>query len=511
MLILFVQAAEVTAAERTVLPRQIREIRIIRGNVFSESEADRYWAFRTANVLHFVTREHIVRRGLLFAEGDLVDEDLFAATERSLRALTFIIDARVEAVAVDDSTVDVEVHTHDSWTIMPGVLFESGGGLTEVGATLEDTNLGGFGKGILLQGSHKTDEGTSVTAGYRDPQVLGSRWVANSNFRASPLVDSADLALVHPFYSPDTKWAYGASGAWRREIIRSFDSGSEVGRVQELRRFAQMSAARAFGRRYHKITADLELRYDDQDYKLLEGTRDLLPADSLAVVTSVGLSFRAESFVKEKRIRRMTLTEDIRLGLDLGVRVGRAGIPIPVGSKHWAVTGSYRHAFRLARGQYLFFSSSVSTEDDRNTILAAGGEYYYKWLPWQTLALNVDFNHGWKLDASREFIVGGDSGLRGFPARRFDGEKSMLINLESRLYSPIEILTVALGAVAFVDMGGAWKSGARIDFGDLGYSAGFGVRLGLTRAPNEPTGRIDLGWPLSEGGFALTIGAEQQF
>lgn len=499
--------ASVSAAE----PVRIREIRVVRGNVFTETEAVDYQIFRIANLLHFTTHEAVVRREFLFAEGDVVDPELIDATERALRALEFINEAHVQVIPVDETTVDIHVFTHDAWTIVPGILFESGGGLTEVGITGTDTNLAGFGKKIWFEGVHKTDDGTRFAAGYKDPQVLGSRWTASTGFKTGPLVDSVDLSLVRPFYSPDTRWAYGGYANWREERVRLFDRGSEVSRILETHRFAQVFAARAFGQRFKKLTAELLFVYDDQEFEVLDGTSTPLPDDELTLTSSVGLFWRDESWVKDKHIRKMTLTEDIQLGFNVGGRIGRAGIPIPVGEEFWKFSGSYRHAFALAKRQYLFFTSEVSTEDDQNTIFRAGGTYYYKLIPWQTLALNIKFDRAWNLESSRQFTLGGESGIRGFEARRFNGNKSLLINAESRIYSPIEILTVALGAVAFVDAGRAWERGSEINLEDLGTSAGFGLRLGFTRAPNEPTGRIDFGWPLTEDGFAVTVGAEQQF
>ena len=500
-----------SAEEGAAAVRWIREIRIVRGNVFERAEVERYAVFQLANSLHVTTREHIVSRELLFTEGDLVDFDLLDASERALRAYEFINEARVVAVPVDEATVDIEIYTHDSWTIIPGLFFETGGGVSEIGATVNEINLGGFGKEVLLEGIHTSDVGTSFAASYNDPQVFGSRWIANSNFRTGPLKDSTGLSLLHPFYSPDTRWAYGGYGNWRDETIRLFDSGSEVSRIRESESGAQMFISRAFGRRFNKLTAELQYNYKDQRFRAIEGTGTTLPDDAFSLTTSLGLFRRGESFVKDKHIRKMTLTEDIQLGFNIGARLGRAGFPIPEGEKYWTVEGIYRHAFSLGKRQYLFFASRVSTQDKPSTELSVNGEYYYKWLPWQTLALNVEVKRAWNLDSSKQFTLGGDSGLRGFTARRFNGDKSLLVNAESRLFSPIEILTVAVGAVVFIDAGRAWNRGSNIDLEELKYSAGFGLRLGFTRAPNEPMTRIDIGWPPNHGGFAVTVGSEHQF
>ena len=55
-----------------------------------------FWAFRVADRLHIRTREEIIRQELLFAPGDPLDKEAIAQTERNLRALVFLRDARIE-------------------------------------------------------------------------------------------------------------------------------------------------------------------------------------------------------------------------------------------------------------------------------------------------------------------------------------------------------------------------------------------------------------------------------
>ncbi len=499
-----------TVASAEEAPR-IREIRFVRETVFTDEEAERIRIFAIANDLHITTRQHVVRRELLFSEGEVLDRELVDATERALRGLEFINEARVEVVPVEDGIVDVEVTTRDAWTIVPGILFESGGGITNVGLTGRETNLAGFGKEIWFEGTHKTDEGTGFAAGYKDPQVWGSRWIASSSGRTSPLVDSIHLSIVRPFYSPDTKWAWGASGGWREEKVRTFEDGDEAGRLRETRQNAQAFVARAMGKRFNKLTAEMRFAYQEYETGVISGDPLVPRDDEYTLTSSAGLFLREERWVEAERIRKMTITEDLELGFNIGGRVGRAGFPVPEGEKRWKLSGSYRHAVSPSHHQYLFFSSGVRSEVDRNTVVFARGEYYLNGFEWQTFAFNVRFARAWKLESSRQFSLGGNSGLRGFPARRFNGNKSLLINAEARVHSPIEILAVRFGSVVFLDTGRAYARGSSIDLDELATSAGFGLRLGFTRAPNEPIGRIDFGWPLTEGGFALTVGAEQQF
>jgi outer membrane protein assembly factor BamA len=514
VLYLFGLAGLAAADEGSTSPKRVRQIRIIRGNVFDASEADRHGIFRVANSLHIKTRERVLRREFLVEEGELVDHQLLAATERAIRAHEFVNEARIVVVPVDDETVDIELYTHDSWTIVPGVLLETGGGISKLGVTATDKNLAGYGKTIMFQGVHDTDVGTDIAGSYNDPQVLGSHWVGHGSFKTGPLEDSALVALTRPYFSPDTKWAYGGHGYWQDETVRFFDSNSasEISRNRESKRSGQVFLSREFGARFNKFTAEVRYAYSDIEYTAIKGTTMVLPEDRHSLTASVALFKRGESFVKEKRIQKMTITEDIRLGYNVGVRLGRSGFPIPEGDKEWTMSGLYHHAFQIEKGRYLFLDNRVSTLIKRNTVLSLGGQYYHKWLPWQTLALNFRLRRSWNLDNTNQFALGGNSGLRGYKARRFNGDKSFLVNAESRLYSPIEILTVALGGVVFVDAGRAWDRGSEIDLAELKYSAGFGLRLGFTRAPNEPTSGFDIGFPLnSTGDYSVTIGSDHHF
>ncbi|MGY8803240.1 MAG: hypothetical protein ACKVK6_03280, partial [bacterium] len=280
----------------------IREIRIVRGNVFTESVANQSRAFHTANVMHVTTRDHVIRGRLLFSEGEVVDNELLLATERAIRELEFVNEARIRVIRVDDRTVDIEVHTDDAWTLVPGIVFESGGGITEVGATAADTNFAGFGKKLWVEGIHNTDEGTNYAAGYTDPQVLNTWWQADVNFKTGPLIDAVNFSALRPFYSPDTEWAFGGSANWRSAERRLFENGDEVSRFLESSRRAQIFAARAFGPRYNKLTADLQFVYDERRFDFTKGTPVSLPDDELNLTTSVGLFWRKESWVKENRI-----------------------------------------------------------------------------------------------------------------------------------------------------------------------------------------------------------------
>src|SRR5471032_3121436 len=108
--------------------------------------------FRLANDLHIRTKPATVRAQLLFASGDKYLARKLAETERALRLLPYIYDARIIPVHYADGRVDIRVTTKDVWTLSPGISFGRAGGSNDTKFNLQDTNL--FGLGKTLQISH---------------------------------------------------------------------------------------------------------------------------------------------------------------------------------------------------------------------------------------------------------------------------------------------------------------------------------------------------------------------
>ena len=93
----------------------IGKIEIVIGDVFDLAKPEEdIWIGRTANHLHVTTRETVIRRVLLFAEGDPVRERRIYETERLLRALPFIKNARIDPVVQPDGTVVARVWVRDA-------------------------------------------------------------------------------------------------------------------------------------------------------------------------------------------------------------------------------------------------------------------------------------------------------------------------------------------------------------------------------------------------------------
>src|SRR6478672_4171058 len=115
-------AAVPSAARADETPR-VGRITIHALNVFSPEEATRGWVYRAANALHIETRQSVIRKFLLFHEGEPFDPVRLEETERNLRVLPFLKAASVVAGPPHDGVVDVDVTTQDAWTTQPGLSY----------------------------------------------------------------------------------------------------------------------------------------------------------------------------------------------------------------------------------------------------------------------------------------------------------------------------------------------------------------------------------------------------
>src|SRR6478672_8464112 len=99
-------AAVPSAARADETPR-IGRITIHALNVFSPEEAARGWVYRAADALHIETRASVIRKFLLFQEGDPYDPTRLEETERNLRVLPFLKAASVVPGLPHGGLVDV--------------------------------------------------------------------------------------------------------------------------------------------------------------------------------------------------------------------------------------------------------------------------------------------------------------------------------------------------------------------------------------------------------------------
>lgn len=492
-------------------------------NVFSPEEVARGWVYRVADSVRWITRESVIRRLLLFQDGDPYDPDRLAETERNLRALAFVKSASVEAGVPHDGVVDVRVVTQDAWTTEPGVSLGRKGGATTFGFNLTEKDLLGTGRQLTFD-FDKGTERTTRLFGFRDPSVFGPYWLADLLYANNSDGGETRVSLSRPFFSLATPWSAGGSFDDLRQNEKLYGHGELAASFRQHHREVLAEYGRAMSFRPDRARR-LAIGVDwleDAFETLRERPADVLPESRRFHWVYVRYSDLSTSFVKRNYVNRDLRYEDFDLGAHLDAVVGLS--PPAFGASAW--TGLLRigasagrrlgpAAFALAAAQY----GTRIERGPRNEILSTSVVFVrpFDVRPLQTFVARLRFTRGWNLDRDVQFAADGETGLRGYRLHSFTGDRSMVVNVEQRVFSTREILQlVAPGAAVFFDAGTATPPGTPLTFRAAKKDAGFGLRLGIPRAATNSVIRIDLAYafdrdPLGRRGLLLSFSSSQAF
>jgi outer membrane protein assembly factor BamA len=493
-------------------PLRIGTITIESDDVYSETEAKRGSLFKLADKLHVETRPSLVRRFLLFKEGDVFVPERLAETERNLRALGFLKSVSVTAGPPHDGVVDVAVKTQDAWSIDVGTDAGSRGGVGTWGFSLADHNLAGFGRQLSL-GYNRGVDRSRAAIDYRDPQFFLPYMQARLTFAQNSDGFEHRLRIGRPFYAFSSRWSAQVSFDEIRRNDRLYESGLLTNTFMQQNR--QIVAAAGFAlhpndENARRLTAGV--RFIDDRFAGLHSD------DRTFRYLFVGFDAIDNDYVKLNYIDHDMRDEDFSLGhrfsTELGVSPRSFGAP--------ATTEFFRisEGFGRRLGENAFILPSVSFESRidhglRNAILSANVRYVRRFdttLP-QAFVARAVLNNGWNLDPEVQFFADGGDGLRGFRLHSFSGSRNLIVNAEQRVFLGREVAQLLSPGLAFFADAGTATNGSLLR--RLNADIGIGLRMGLPRTHRSLL-RLDLAYalnrdPLGRRGFLISFSSGQAF
>lgn len=502
----------------------VGSIFIDRSNVFDPTFPDqRQQFYRIVNHLHIVTKKSIVEQELLFESGDPFDPKLLEESERNLRVLGIFRDVSIFPLPERDGVIDVVVHTEDAWSTEPQLNIGGTSENRELEMGLVEKNLFGYAKTVSFVFQDQTER-ESVEFHYFDPRLRGSRYRLELEYETRTDGFSLLGGVDRPFYSLRTPWAFRVSGIGLDQTDVLYESGDAVSSFDHsVHQFSGSYGHKIAqqGDVYHRLF--FSYLYRDDDFTETSSTDpDLFPEDRR--FSQFALSYRRieDGFLKTNYINAFEREEDFNLGNVFTLSMGYS--PKLLGGdrdrQFFSLSDSQGYKFdqrHFIRGAFSV-SGRYTAGKIEDTIQRAVVNYYYywEWLLRQTLALHFEEMMTWNLDKDSQLLLGGDTGLRGYPQRQFTGNKLMLFSLEDRLFFIEDFLhIVSPGAVIFFDSGFVWPEGEGFDLRDFRSDAGFGFRLGVTRSSTVHVIRIDFAWALDpiagEPGFVFSFGSSQSF
>jgi hemolysin activation/secretion protein len=143
-------------------------------------------------------------------------------------------------------------------------------------------------------------------------------------------------------------------------------------------------------------------------------------------------------------------------------------------------------------------SGRRSSDGFENVLAGLGARCFLRDLGRHLFYASLRGDMAYNLDPERQLLLGGDTGLRGYPLRYQDGNRRVLLTVEQRFYTNWEVLKLMrVGAAVFADAGRAWFAG-EAGHDDLGVlkDVGFGLRLASSRSANATMVHVDIAWAL---------------
>ncbi len=486
----------------------IGKVEIATRNIFDENDSrESNGLFRLANDLHIRTKHATIQAQLLFASGDKYLARKLAETERVLRLLPYVYDARIVPVHYADGKVDIKVITNDVWTLSPGISFSRSGGTNDSTFNLQDSNFLGWGKTLQVSRDSTVDR-TSNSVAWTDPNVLGSRWTSKATYSDSSDGSQRSLMVAHPFYSLDAPWSTKITAISFDRTISRYNLGDVIDQFSDSQRSYELSGGISSGlvdgwtKRW-----TFGMRYDRNLFSPAPITTvpaKVLPPDRTLSYPFTGFDILQDAYKKIGDENQIGRTEDLYFGTRITGELGYSNSVFGADRNAVLLTVKGLRGFELPSEQQLFLTSDFSTRIEqghpRNLIADAAAKYYWRWREDWLLYAALSGTTTYKLDPEMQLLLGGDNGLRGYPLRFESGTSRALFTVEQRVFTdwyPFRLVRV--GGAVFADVGRTWGTGV-IGNSDPGLmkDVGFGLRLGNTRSGLGNVLHVDFAFPLSD-------------
>lgn len=504
----------------------IGEIVFTRYPIFNESDPkENNFLFRSANFLHIDTRPQVLASQLLFEEGDPVNRRQLEESARLLRDSDYLYDARVWPFRICGNRVDVEVVTREVWTLSGGASFSRSGGNDETELSISDSNFLGYGKTFSLASTSSTDR-DGIEFRYDDPNVAGSRYTLKLFYADNDDGYHNVLEAEHPFYSLDTRYAWGVHYSDHERVDDVYERGDEVAAYQYNQRTSELFVGVSDGwkkgvsRRWW-----FGVHADKQDYfEVADEPRPAeLPPDRQINYPFLRYDFIEEDFIQVSNLNQMHRIEDFNLGSSWSWWAGLADTMFGSDQDRLVYGVNLRKAWQsntttLSQLETAIIGYWRYNENQSESVVWESNWRWYNGVGRRHgTYLALDVRLGRNLSIAEEFMLGAEEQLRGYPDRYQKGNRSVVFTAEQRYYTDIHLWRLLrIGGAVFFDVGRAWRPGDD-NSGATGILAdvGFGLRLASSRAQTRRILHLDVAFPLQRqhdiDSVQLLLTAKQSF
>lgn len=507
----------------------VGSVQIINTDVFNETIAsENRYIHQLANQLHIKSRRELIEAQLLFKQGEPFDNDALAETARNLRANRYLRSASVTAKQICEGQVDILVETGDNWSLIPSFNFSRAGGENTFAFRLAELNLLGLGKSLELELDYTPVRDQQVLR-YHDPMLLGSKTQFTTQLQNNTDGEVQVVEFAQPFRSLDTRASWRVRAGNTEYTQNIYANGLTVDQLAVDREFAAVEFGFSNGKQtlrkqregknhYRVVRWRAGWQYDRTRLGATARFPESTPiAERLFSYPFVQLSLLEPDFLEKTNLQLMESVEDIAIGHHLRTRIGWASEKFGSTKDAAAVEVDYSKGW-LPTPQLLGLlktSASGFADGDGvdNGVAKATIQGFYFASGKNRFFASANLIAGNRLFENNQIVLGGETGLRGYPLRFQTGSRRARFTMEQRYFLDWYPLRLArVGTAVFADVGSAWDKGENPEWLK---DVGFGLRIVGTRQADAKVMHIDFAFPLDATDkidrFQLVVSAKTQF
>lgn len=412
------------------------------------------------NKIHVHTQPWVIKKNLTFSKGDRVNPSDLVDSERLIRRLDFVKDARVMIKQSSSrKKADVVVVTQD---VFPYSLLLTPNNNNDALFGLSNVNIAGFGHEL----EYDYIRGGGSDFFYRINNIQGTFIDSELNYAHHFRRTGYGAIFERDFYTQETKYAGGVRLSDYKYGEYDYEPTTDIASPYYYeKKYSNFWLGRAFKTKIKShllginaetnAVASIGVEHSDFfDRPIVTADTNYRYHDKTTYLLSLGLS--ARNYYKDRFIEQFGRTEDIPTGSEIGIIAGHQSTEF---TKRIYIGFNYARGGYIPRFGYLngiaSWGSFISDNGYENGIFKIGADYF-------TPLLNInqykfrqfaDITFSQALHPDEEYILNSENhiGIRGVRSYYLRATTKLNLRLESVLFTPINLIEFRMALFGFMD------------------------------------------------------------
>lgn len=481
----------------------INSIQIERVDVF---EGNLGWFERTANELHTLTKERIIRRELLFHDADTVNEKLLEETERNLRRLGFIGDIKIVKVPLNDSLVDIHVTIQDRWTLNTNISLKREGGITNFSASISENNFAGFAQSVSIGYNNRSDRKYphGFEFHFQEPRSFNSFWNSTIQYFDSEDSKLTTLLLEQPFYTETSNWSLGIYGDRGKERKQLYHEGILIADKFLDSEGEAFWGIYSFNNRSKFRIGGAIVRHKKEYDSLLFN-----PSDNISLV-NISFGWLTRQYATITFVDNLGRIEDIPFGYSFSFVAGKDIVAYDLYYVQ-ALSQYSKYSENIYWYTGLSFQGYTRTGNFEDAFASLTNTSFWKISPFYVLASRMTGVFGFPPRRGNQMYLDSRSGVRGIQVHLLQGNSMCVYNIEHRFATPLSWWIFDVGSVIFFDGGTIVNDNVNIFDQHFYKSIGVGLRILNQKQQGSGILRFDLAYNIDFRKVEFILSVNQLF